>query len=117
LALDHLAALQLAFVHVVEGTTGGPRDNAAFDWAALQQHYKRAHPAGGWIVNNGYTRAMALTAVASGQADAVAFGRAYISNPDLAERLRVDAPLAELDRATLYGGSAAGYTDYPALAA
>jgi N-ethylmaleimide reductase len=43
----------------------------------------------------------------------VAFGRAFISNPDLVERLRVDAPLAEGDRKTYYGGGATGYTDYP----
>jgi N-ethylmaleimide reductase len=54
--------------------------------------------------------------VAKGEADLVAFGKPFISNPDLVERLRVDAPLAALNRDTLYGGSAAGYTDYPTLA-
>ena len=47
----------------------------------------------------------------------IAFGRAFISNPDLVERLRIGAPLAEGDRATYYGGGAKGYTDYPALSA
>ena len=46
----------------------------------------------------------------------MAFGRPFISNPDLVERLRRGAPLAEIDKATLYGGGAHGYTDYPALA-
>jgi len=55
--------------------------------------------------------------VASGAADLVAFGKAFISNPDLGRRLREDAPLQPLVAATLYGGGAAGYTDYPALAA
>ena len=47
--------------------------------------------------------------------DLVAFGRAFISNPDLVERLKTGAPLNALNPATLYGGGAEGYTDYPAL--
>jgi N-ethylmaleimide reductase len=46
----------------------------------------------------------------------VAFGKLFISNPDLVERLRIDAPLSPLNSETLYGGGAAGYTDYPPLA-
>ncbi len=60
---------------------------------------------------------MAENAVANGRGDLIAFGRPFISNPDLVERLRTDAPLAQLNRATLYGGGAEGYTDYPALSA
>lgn len=67
------------------------------------------------MVNNGYTHAMALDAVASGAADLVAFGKGFIANPDLALRLRRDAPLNALDTKTLYGGGAAGYVDYPTL--
>ena len=67
------------------------------------------------MVNNGYDLALAREVVAAGGADLIAFGRAFISNPDLVERLRRGAPLNELDRATLYGGGAAGYTDYPTL--
>jgi N-ethylmaleimide reductase len=107
-----LAPLKLAFVHVVEGATGGPRDIAPFDYAAL-----RAAFGAPWMVNNGYTRQMALDAVAGGTADLVAFGRPFISNPDLGRRLREDAPMNELRPALLYGGGAEGYTDYPALAA
>lgn len=113
--VEQLAPLRLAFIHVVEGATGGPRDVAPFDYAALRQRYKQGNEHGAWIVNNGYTRAMALEAVASGAADLVAFGKPFISNPDLVHRLRIDAPLAALNRDTLYGGSATGYTDYPAL--
>ncbi len=47
----------------------------------------------------------------------MAFGRSYIANPDLVERLRAGAPLNKPDRTTFYGGGAAGYTDYPALQA
>ncbi|WP_428420888.1 alkene reductase [Methylibium sp.] len=109
---EQLAPLKLAFVHVIEGATGGPRDVAPFDYEALRARVKAP-----WVVNNGYDRGMALDAVASGAADVVAFGRPFISNPDLVQRLRVDAPLATLDRDTLYGGGAKGYTDYPALEA
>jgi N-ethylmaleimide reductase len=66
------------------------------------------------MLNNGYDRALADAALAAG-ADLVAWGRAFIANPDLVRRLREGLPLAELDRQTLYGGGDAGYTDYPAL--
>ena len=113
--VERLAPLKLAFIHVVEGATGGPRDVAPFDYAALRSRFKQGNEHGAWIVNNGYTRAMAIETVASGAADLVAFGKPFISNPDLVRRLRDDAPLAALNRDTLYGGGAAGYTDYPAL--
>jgi len=112
-----LAPMQLAFIHVVEGATGGPRDVAPFDYEALRRAYKREHAAGTWIVNNGYTRQMAIDAVAEGRADLVAFGRPFISNPDLVQRLREDAALAPMNPKTLYGGGAEGYTDYPTLEA
>jgi N-ethylmaleimide reductase len=113
--VEQLAVLKLAFIHVIEGATGGPRDVAPFDFAALRSRYKLGNENGAWIVNNGYTRALAIAAIANGAADLVAFGRPFISNPDLVHRLRIDAPLAPLIPATLYGGGAEGYTDYPAL--
>lgn len=113
--VDQLAPLKLAFIHVIEGQTGGSRDIAPFDFEALRRSYKADHPDGAWIVNNGYTREMAIEAVASGRADVVAFGRPFIANPDLVRRLRENAPLNAFDRNTLYGGGAAGYTDYPSL--
>ena len=100
----------LAFVHVIEGATGGDRDNIDFDYAALRSRFT-----GPWIVNNGYDKQHAVDVLAAGQADAVAFGRAFIANPDLVERLRRNAPLAQPDQDTLYGGGEHGYTDYPAL--
>lgn len=113
--IEQLAPLKLAFVHVIEGATAGPRDVAAFDYAALRTRFKAGNETGAWIVNNGYTRAMAMDAVARGAADMVAFGRPFIGNPDLVERLRLDAVLNALNSDTLYGGGAAGYTDYPTL--
>jgi len=112
--VEQLAPLGLAFLHVIEGETGGPRtpEGKAFDYEALH----RAYP-GAWLVNNGYTRDLALQTVADGKADLIAFGRPFISNPDLVRRLRENAPLNELRADKLYGGGAEGYTDYPALAA
>jgi len=68
------------------------------------------------IANEQFTKESAAQAVQQGVADAVAFGRAFIANPDLVARFRLDAPLNELDTKTLYGGGSTGYTDYPALA-
>ncbi len=109
-AVAQLAPLRLAFLEVVEGETAGARDFAPFDYAALRRRFE-----GAWMVNNGYQRQMALDAVASGAADLVSFGRPFIANPDLVRRLRENAPLAALDKRTLYGGGAAGYIDYPTL--
>lgn len=109
-ALAQLKPLGLAYVHVIEGATGGPRDGAPFDYAA-----PRRHCSGAWMVNNGYDAAMARQAVESGAADLVAFGKAFIANPDLGRRLRENAPLNPPDTATFYGGGSAGYTDYPVL--
>jgi N-ethylmaleimide reductase len=106
--VDALGERNLAYIHVVEGAIQGRRDNAPFDYLPLRRAFS-----GAYIANNGYTRAMAIEAVNESRADMIAFGRAFISNPDLVERLRTDAPLAEGDRATYYGGSAKGYTDYP----
>jgi N-ethylmaleimide reductase len=106
-----MAPLNLAYLHVVEGATGGPRDIAPFDYTALRRQFN-----GAWMVNNGYTRQMALDEVAEGRADLVAFGKPFIANPDLGRRLREDAAWNALDPKTLYGGGEKGYVDYPALA-
>jgi N-ethylmaleimide reductase len=109
-AVEQLKPFGLAYLHVVEGATGGPRDNAPFDYEQLRRRFD-----GAWMVNNGYDRAMALEAVAGGRADLVAFGRPFIANPDLVRRLREDAPLNVPDKATFYGGGAEGYVDYSTL--
>src|SRR4051812_48621154 len=111
-----LAPLGIAYLHLIEGATGGPREveDRPFDYDALLRAWRDAGAKGAWMVNNGYDRAMAEQSLARG-ADLVAFGRAYISNPDLVERLRRNAALAPLVKETLYGGGAQGYTDYPAM--
>ena len=114
--VQQLAPHGLAYVHLIEGATGGPRELAdrPFDYAALKAAYRAAGGKAAWMVNNGYDLALAHQAVADG-ADVVAFGRPFISNPDLVQRLRVGGPFNEPDRNTFYGGGAKGYTDYPTL--
>jgi N-ethylmaleimide reductase len=107
--VEGLSPLGLAYLHVVEGETGGARHSIAFDYGALRDRFD-----GVWMVNNGYDRQMAIDAVATGCADLVSFGRLFIANPDLVERLRDNAPLNKLmGQETFYGGGAHGYTDYP----
>ena len=108
--VEQLDALNLAYLHVVEGATGGPRDAAPFDFDALRQRFRNTY-----LANNGYDLDLATSAVAAGKADLVAFGRPFIANPDLVARLKTGAPLAQADQATFYGGGVAGYTDYPTL--
>lgn len=100
----------IAYVHVIEGVTQTNRD-AVVDWVALREAF-----GGVYIANNLYDREMAIEAVTAGRVDAVCFGRAFIGNPDLPERLRTGAALAEDHRSTWYGGGAEGYVDYPTLA-
>lgn len=74
------------YLHIIEGETGGERNPAgapAFDYTALRSAFP-----GAWIVNNSYGRAEGIEAVASGRADLVAFGRPFISTPDLVRCLR-----------------------------
>lgn len=105
-----LKKFDLAYVHAIEGVTGGPRNLTGFDFQSLRKEFK-----GAWMVNNGYNLEMAIHALSSGYADLIAFGRPYIANPDLAKRLKLNAPLNEPDPSTFYGGDAKGYTDYPTL--
>jgi N-ethylmaleimide reductase len=108
--VEKLDALGITYIHVVEGATGGPRDAAPFDFAALRKRFSNAY-----IANNGYDLDLANQHLADGEADLVAFGRLFIANPDLVKRLETSAALNPLDPTTLYGGGAKGYTDYPAL--
>lgn len=108
--INELNQFNLAYVHVIEGATRTSRDFEGFDFHALRDQFT-----GPWMVNNNYTRELAIKAIASGYADLVAFGRSYIANPDLVERFKMNAPLNELDPTTLYGGTEKGYTDYPML--
>ena len=121
---DHVASglgtRGLAYIHVIEGATGGDRDfrqgDKAFDYRAFKAAYRDAGGKGAWLVNNGYDKDLAETAIAEGYADLVAFGKLFIANPDLVNRLRNNVELNAPDKATFYGGGAKGYVDYPTAA-
>jgi N-ethylmaleimide reductase len=117
-AIKLLAPLNLAYLHIIEGSTGAARDHQQgdkpFDYARLRKVYQEAGGQAAWMVNNGYDLALAENAVAQG-VDLVAFGRPFIANPDLAARLRQGGPFNTPERATFYGGGDEGYTDYPTL--
>jgi 2,4-dienoyl-CoA reductase-like NADH-dependent reductase (Old Yellow Enzyme family) len=72
---------------------------------------------GVYIANDSFTVGTAQAALAAGEADAIAWGKLFIANPDLPRRLQLNAPLNTPDSATFYGGTERGYTDYPSLAA
>jgi N-ethylmaleimide reductase len=110
--VDQLNRFDLAYLHVVEGATGGSRGIVpGFDFQALRRKFR-----GPYMANNGYDLELALEAREKGLADLICFGRPFIANPDLVERLRSGAPLNPPDPKTFYGGGAKGYTDYPFLA-
>lgn len=110
-AVEQLNAFDLAYIHVIEGVTQGPRElTAGFDFQHLRRSFK-----GLYMANNGYDLELALNARRCDLADLVSFGRLYIANPDLVERLRIRARLNVPDHATFFGGGAPGYNDYPAL--
>jgi N-ethylmaleimide reductase len=92
--------------------TGSPIEHMSGD--AVVQHFRRLYP-GTLILNVGINAIHGAHLIAEGAGDLVAFGRDYIANPDLAERIRLDAPLNEPRPEYFYGSSATGYTDYPAL--
>lgn len=109
--VDCLNELDLAYIHVIEGTTHGAREMpGGFDLQALRGAFK-----GLYMANNGYDLELALAARQRNRADLISFGRLYIANPDLVGRLRCGAPLNIPERQAFFGGGARGYTDYPAL--
>jgi len=109
-----LDRLGLAYVHFIE-----PRSSGAGRAEVNHQNVPSAMVLfrpfwnGILISAGGFTGETAEAAVAQGHADAIAFGRIFISNPDLPRRLSHGFPITPYDRATFYGGDAAGYTDYP----
>jgi N-ethylmaleimide reductase len=114
-AARELGKLRLAYLHVVRPNDADRRHGKP-GWRPVPVSYFRPLFEGPIVAAGDYTAQSAEAALSSGEADAVAFARAFIANPDLVERLRRDAPLAEPDPSTLYGGGEKGYADYPALA-
>ena len=108
--LDALSRFGLVYVHDIEGVTQMSREADGIDYHALRKRF-----AGAYIANNNYTRELAEQTLAEGNADLISFGRPFIANPDLVDRLRVGAPLAEAPKQYWYGGDSTGYSDWPAM--
>lgn len=107
--IQKLNKFDLAYLHFVEGATATSRAVPdGVDMDALSAQFN-----GPFIGNNNYDLEMAIERRAEGKIDAVAFGRLFISNPDLVQRLRVGAELTIAPREAYYGGGAKGYTDWP----
>lgn len=116
--LRGLAKKGIAYVHLIEarGDEDGAYEGVSLgSGAAPTAALFRPFYKGVLIGAGGFTRRSATEAIAAGTVDAVAFGRLFISNPDLPLRLQQSAPLNRYDRPTFYGGGTEGYTDYPAL--
>lgn len=111
--VTQLNPLRLAFLDILQGTGGLPREQ----WLPFDYRRTRLLYEGNLILNNGYDLASAQAEIVNGHADAIAFGRLLLANPDLVERFRRGAALNTLDADTLYGGEEKGYTDYPFLTA
>lgn len=105
----------LAYLHLIEPRIRGIEDVTPISSAITTKDLRNVFK-GPLIVAGGFTRESAEQILAAGNADLVAFGRHFVSNPDLPERLRLGLPLNPYDRDTFYGGNHRGYTDYPAYA-
>jgi N-ethylmaleimide reductase len=102
---------KLAFLDILQGAGGASRDQwLPFDYRRLRSIY-----AGNLILNNGYDFVSGQAVVTGGEADAIAYGRLLLANPDLVERFRQGATLNTPDYDKLYVGEERGYTDYPFL--
>jgi N-ethylmaleimide reductase len=111
--VTELGKRKLAYLHIIEGEPGGPRDsNPKVNFTELKKLFK-AHGGTNIISNNGYNRAMAESAIEKHEADLIAFGKPFIANPDLVKRLENNFPLNTPDQKSFYGGSEKGYIDYP----
>ncbi|NWB30338.1 alkene reductase [Pseudomonas gingeri] len=104
--------LGLAYLHVVEPRIKGTETVDEHAGPVAVEYLRRIFK-GPIIAAGGFSGASAEALLASGDADMVAFGRAFIANPDLPKRLRDDLPLNPHDRDTFYGGGERGYIDYP----
>jgi N-ethylmaleimide reductase len=111
-----LDKLKLAYLHLIEPRVLGNAEDASKDQSPVASRLLRQFFHGPLIAAGGFTPASAEAILAEGSADLVAFGRYFISNPDLPTRIADGTPLADYDRDTFYGGTAVGYTDYPAHA-
>ena len=109
--VDALSKRGLLYIHDIEGVTQQTRDVPdAVNFAELRKRF-----GGAYIANNQYTLELASEMLAKGDADLFSFGRPFLANPDLVERLRTGGPLADAPKRYWYGGGAVGYSDWPAM--
>jgi N-ethylmaleimide reductase len=110
-AVEIVNDIGLAYIHIVEGQTGGARDSIpGFEFGALRRAFR-----GLYMANNGYTGEMAVQARHDNTADLIAFGKPWIGNPDLVSRLKAGAALTVAPQEAFYGGAEKGYTDFPRM--
>lgn len=107
-----LGNYRLSYLHLLENTSADAGEPNRI--ADVTRRYRTVY-SGTLITNNGYDRASGNAVLERGEADLVAYGRPFIANPDLPERFRLEAPLAEGDPDTFYQGGRKGYLDYPPL--
>ena len=110
---QELGKLNLAYLHLIEPRIAGNVEDETKDQAPLAARLIRQHYKGTIIAAGGFKRDSAQAIVEEGAADLVAFGRDFIANPDLPERLRKNLPLNAYDRPTFFGGTELDYTEYP----
>ena len=108
--VEAMSAAKLGYLHVVEASPGDAPPSLEF--AALFTRMRQRWP-GVYVTNGGFDGPGGEEAVRLGSADAIAYGRSFIANPDLPERLRLGSALNEPDPSSFYGGTEVGYTDYP----
>jgi len=108
--VDVLNDFHLGYLHVVEASPGEASANARL--TELFKHLRAAWN-GTYIVNGGYDAARGEFAISNNRADAVAYGRLFLANPDLPKRLQHGGPLNAPDPKSFYGGTELGYIDYP----
>jgi len=114
--LQQLSLRGIAYAHVIEPRAGNAGSGASIDNSKPRTAPKFRKAFDGVLISaGGYNAEGAEEVIANGDADAVAFGRLFIANPDLPERFRSGAELNTPNRQTFYGGTEVGYTDYPSL--
>ncbi|MDB5783274.1 alkene reductase [Caballeronia mineralivorans] len=111
--VQELSKLNLAYLHLIEPRVAGNLDDESKDPNPVAAQLIRRHYNGVIIAAGGFKADTAEAVLQAGDADLVAFGRDFIANPDLPDRLRLQLPLNPYDRSSFFGGTEVGYTDYP----
>jgi N-ethylmaleimide reductase len=111
--VQQLDKLNLAYLHLIEPRILGNAEDDSKSQEPVATRLLRKHFRGTLISAGGFKRDSAEAILQAGDADLVAFGRDFIANPDLPERMRQNLPLNPYDRPTFFGGTDVGYVDYP----